>query len=287
MLNQNCFECVYKHLSVALSYAKQVLGGYDGNNELNHEIDLLGELVNAEHHLELINDDYYNELKAIRKQLVAENFNVNETFIDAIRKVFNKVRNFEKSIDKNMVNKASNPIIPSYNQKHYYIVFQRVSNADYFSLSYQSIQNMILNSVDVIVLKSDVELSVKPLNKTLMDFCNEIEDENFVLMKENQVILKQFDFNFLRNTFNQKDGLNWNADKPQMINRKKYIEKMENTNDLNVYFNDEKPANNDFFYTVFVDQKVCCSVKNRLHNLPFCAFNENGYNELTNYLKNK
>jgi len=96
-------------------------------------------------------------------------------------------------------------------------------------------------------------------------------------MRENQVILKPYDLNYLQNTFLQKDGIDWNANKPQMINRKKYLEKMKNTNDLNVYFNDEKPLCNDFFASVLVDKKICCSLKTRLSNLPFCAFTENGF----------
>lgn len=41
MNNQKCFECAYKHLAAALSYGKEIIGGYDAKNELNHEIDFL------------------------------------------------------------------------------------------------------------------------------------------------------------------------------------------------------------------------------------------------------
>jgi hypothetical protein len=41
MNNQNCIECVYKHLAAALSYGKEVIGGFNSENDLNHEIDFL------------------------------------------------------------------------------------------------------------------------------------------------------------------------------------------------------------------------------------------------------
>ena len=69
MDNMKCFECLLKHLAGALSYAKEVIAGHDGNNELDHRIDFLGEVVNAEHHAELIDENLASQIKAFRAYL--------------------------------------------------------------------------------------------------------------------------------------------------------------------------------------------------------------------------
>ena len=47
-----CLQCVRKHLANAISYAKEVLAGHGAGGDPDHRPDLLGELGNAEHHLE-------------------------------------------------------------------------------------------------------------------------------------------------------------------------------------------------------------------------------------------
>ena len=42
MENMICFECISKHLSAALSYAKEVMSGHGKGSELDHRPDLLG-----------------------------------------------------------------------------------------------------------------------------------------------------------------------------------------------------------------------------------------------------
>ena len=301
----NCFQCCYKHLSAALSYGKQIIGGYDGNSELNHQIDFLGELVNAEHHLELIRTDIYNELHSLRKQITSNDFVIKEETLDVIRIIFNKVRKFQKKIDSNKSVVAVQPTIQSYNQQHYNIVFENITNLYHFELCIKTLKTKALNNIDVIVLNSSIELpkDVKVLNKKLYDYVNDDQDEQyFVLMKENQVLLKPFDFNYLRNTYVQKqaedlslikDGnflYSFQANKPQMINRKKYLQVMKNVDaeyTLTTYFNliKEQPKYNDFFYSVFVDREICCNIKTRLKTLPFGSYNSKGYTIIDEFIK--
>lgn len=66
-----CYECVLKHLSKALSYGKEVMSGHDRSNVLDHRIDLLGEIGNAEDHLKLIDDGLFDKVKAFRADLQA------------------------------------------------------------------------------------------------------------------------------------------------------------------------------------------------------------------------
>jgi hypothetical protein len=51
MKNMVCYECVLKHLAAALSYGKEIISGHGQGAELDHRIDFLGEITNAEHHL--------------------------------------------------------------------------------------------------------------------------------------------------------------------------------------------------------------------------------------------
>ena len=69
MENMKCAECVLKHLAAALSYAKEVQSGHGRNSELDHRPDLLGELVNAEHHLKLLDPGLYQAANSLRKRL--------------------------------------------------------------------------------------------------------------------------------------------------------------------------------------------------------------------------
>lgn len=47
-----CPQCVRKHLANAISYAKEILAGHGAGGDPDHRPDLLGELGNAEHHLQ-------------------------------------------------------------------------------------------------------------------------------------------------------------------------------------------------------------------------------------------
>lgn len=72
MKDMKCYDCVLKHLAAALSYAKEIRAGHDKNAELDHRPDLLGELVNAEHHLELLDPALCQTAAELRKKLQAE-----------------------------------------------------------------------------------------------------------------------------------------------------------------------------------------------------------------------
>lgn len=50
--SMHCPQCVRKHLANAISYAKEILSGHGAGGDPDHRPDLLGELGNAEHHLQ-------------------------------------------------------------------------------------------------------------------------------------------------------------------------------------------------------------------------------------------
>ncbi|WP_176012553.1 hypothetical protein [Victivallis sp. Marseille-Q1083] len=69
MQSMQCWNCLLKHLAAALSYGKEVLAGHGRGNELDHRPDLLGEIVNAEHHAKLLDQSFFRLLNEYRQNL--------------------------------------------------------------------------------------------------------------------------------------------------------------------------------------------------------------------------
>ena len=71
MDSMKCWDCLLKHLAGAVSYGKEVMSGHGRGNELDHRIDFLGELINAEHHAETMDSHLFEIISNIRKKLHA------------------------------------------------------------------------------------------------------------------------------------------------------------------------------------------------------------------------
>ena len=93
MQNMKCTDCVLKHLAAAISYAKEVQAGHDRNNELDHRPDLLGELVNTEHHLKLFDSGLCQAVNSLRKKLQANGINPGLGEIEYIRRLWKLTEN--------------------------------------------------------------------------------------------------------------------------------------------------------------------------------------------------
>ena len=88
MDSMKCWDCADKHLSAALSYAKEVMGGHDHKADLNHCADLSGELVNAEHHLLLLSLDFMHQVRDLRYKLKQQRWIPVEADLEFIRKLW-------------------------------------------------------------------------------------------------------------------------------------------------------------------------------------------------------
>ena len=93
MQNMKCIECVLKHLAAAISYSKEVQAGHGRNAELDHRPDLLGELVNAEHHLKLIDSGLCQAVNSLRNKLQANGINPGLGEIEYIRRLWKLAEN--------------------------------------------------------------------------------------------------------------------------------------------------------------------------------------------------
>lgn len=71
--DMNCVECLRKHISGALSYAKEVMNGHGADAELDHRADLEGEIKNAEDHAaQITNGNYRDPLRDLRHKLESQ-----------------------------------------------------------------------------------------------------------------------------------------------------------------------------------------------------------------------
>ncbi len=69
MKDMNCKSCALKHIAAAISYGKEVISGHGKGAELDHRPDFIGELVNAEHHLEMLNPGLHVKVTSLRRRL--------------------------------------------------------------------------------------------------------------------------------------------------------------------------------------------------------------------------
>lgn len=299
-MNQNCYECVYKHLAAALSYAKEVMGGFDSKSELNHEIDFLGEIINAEHHLELIDQALFSALRDFRKSCVSRRIKLTEADTDIIREIYNDVLKHEengpgKALKMPAVAQAK-AYSQIYSQEKFTVVYDSITDKEYFDLSLKLLRDNAENQIDVIVLKSNVDLSeydyitlAETDSLYSLIESGKIAEDNFVYMKENHFIIKHFDFNFLFNSYAQQIAPNhkelrakgikeypytWDVGKPQTINKTKFLEVMKDQptdNLLTTYFNliNEPEEYNSRFNILTLEKTLCCSNKARISKMTF------------------
>lgn len=93
--SMKCKDCVLKHIANAMSYAKEILAGHGIGGTPDHRPDYLGELVNAENHLEHISIELLNRVMVIRTAAQMRRMVPSETEIDELRKIWIDVEGTE------------------------------------------------------------------------------------------------------------------------------------------------------------------------------------------------
>ena len=126
-----CFDCVLKHISAALSFGKEILSGHGLGSDLDHRIDFLGEIVNAEQHLELIDQNIFTEISDFRKRLQGENILISNSDFEFIRAVFLKVERLKLNPIKNPAETSS---FYKELEKNPVIVYEKVNKKNWFDL---------------------------------------------------------------------------------------------------------------------------------------------------------
>lgn len=308
MKSMICFDCVLKHLSAALSFGKEILSGHGLGSDLDHRIDFLGEIVNSEQHLELIDKNIFTEISDFRKRLQGENILISNSDLEFIRAVFLKVERLKLNPVKNPTETSS---FYTELEKNPVIVYEKVTNKDWFDLSYKTVKENCKDFSKIVVLKTEVPLEeVEVLNLTLKEFV-ETATEDFILIPENSGFNKTFSAKKIFNSFSfklpenffpavpeflRKKGIEetvgcYDNIKPQVINPAKMREVLEEYYGefpvtIYCYFQ-EKNRVDDLTVTAFADRKVCCGLKRDLESKNFVRWNETGFEFYKSYLDEK
>ena len=93
--SMRCRDCVLKHIAAAISYAKEILDGHGKGGTPDHRPDYLGELVNAEHHLELLSRDTMEKVSAMRTAAQMKGMTPSEEDIEALRALWVEVESLD------------------------------------------------------------------------------------------------------------------------------------------------------------------------------------------------
>lgn len=297
MNTMKCYNCLYKHLAGALSYCKEILDGHDDTNELDHRIDLLGQLVNAEHHAELIDESITSQIKALRSNLQNRRIEVDQAVIQTIRTIYKRIQDIENVVEQPKIK------IPVEQRKKlfsdikrddekYSIVIDNVDDKDKFELCYKLIKSHCLNEHEIFVLNPKIEVKdVAILNGRLYDNLYKLTD-NFIYMKQSYLLLKPFDFNNMQAVYTQHEASNMNKLRlnrfcysydsgcPQVLNKGIYKDVMGQDDEkdiLSSYFNyhQQKQPKNAHFVVVQLHNKLCCSNKAQIGMVNFATYYNN------------
>ncbi len=216
MDNMICWDCVLKHLAGALSYGKEVLSGHTRGAGLDHRVDFLGELVNAEHHLELMDRGVLNIVSNFRKEMQAKKGMVGIEDLATVRRMYLKAEELSGATNETQLRETGNAFRSDFGALNYEnrtggkitalypeytgnldVVYNFVDDYEQFKYSYESIRKYALNHGKIYVLKSEIDLTdfeVETIGKSLSEFCaDERLTEDFLLTGQNMALLREFD----------------------------------------------------------------------------------------------
>ena len=97
--SMRCRDCALKHIAAAISYAKEILDGHGKGGTPDHRPDYLGELVNAEHHLELLSRDAMEKVSAMRTAAQMKGMTPSEEDIEALRALWVEVESLDDTTE--------------------------------------------------------------------------------------------------------------------------------------------------------------------------------------------
>ena len=308
MDSMQCFTCVQKHLANALSYGKEILSGHTKGAELDHRIDFLGELGNAEHHLELIDRELFLVISQFRKEIQEKDSKPDYTDLEKIRRLFLAV---EKLSEEDGVMAAAELKTATDSSQSPDIVFPVITNREYLILTLESIRKYGHGWNRVFYLDSSADLSGIEIEK-ITSFNDPALGESFLYWGENMCLLRNIDLRSANPVYGFTSGKREylelvplirknNPDRPiylfdgiapQPVKKSRVLELASAVNTaypLTLYFNSLPAMNaaNAAPVAVHVDKKICCSVKSRLGTCAFATWNETGFEHLRQYLKEK
>ena len=271
MDSMKCFECVLKHISACLSYAKEILSGHGKGSDLDHRIDFLGELVNLEHHLQLIDKNLFVQVKNFRETMQAKKIDVNEADLQYIRELFLKVENIQNAPVQSEQKQTEITTVPN-------VLFLHIQDKKYFDLCYKKLKENLSDYDKIYYLKADFDVSEYDIEK--IEY-KDIDSEYIYIMNEHDIILRQFsaknllriqdykaDFKFgeIIQEIKENKPYFYYDDFPVLVNKSDFWQYLDKENSLTYYCNKYKA---DIEYKPFqvslkLNQVLCCSNKGKI-----------------------
>lgn len=294
MNTMNCFQCVLKHISTALSYGKEIISGHGKGSDLDHRIDFLGQITNLEQHLELIDKSIFFEVKNFREQIQSKSVAVDETDLQYLRQLYLKVENVHDSkVNTTQHKETQIDSVPN-------ILFLHIKNKDFFDLCYKMLQQNLTDYNKIYYLQSDIDLSGYDVEKIEYE---KIDSQYIYIMNEKSIVLKQhsckakltiadtekdFQYHTIASIVRKNQPYFYYENYPVLVNKSEFENCLSNSHPLTLYFNQNK---SEFEYKQFqvaikLDKKLCCSNKARIKSAIFCyLYNDLALESLKEYLK--
>lgn len=86
--NIKCPKCLQKHLALCRSYAKEVIDGHGDGAYPDHRIDIEGEIINAEMHASLIDEEFTTKIRYLRRTLQEKKFMPDAETLDTLNTLY-------------------------------------------------------------------------------------------------------------------------------------------------------------------------------------------------------
>lgn len=229
MHSMKCWSCALKHIAGALSYGKEILSGHTYGAELDHRPDLIGELVNCEHHAELLSSTLFDVVSSLRKQLQDRHGICSADDLETLRSLYLTIERMEtaseqeqQSIQKELsLLNNTEPLNISFqdirrktldeyqgNPEILDLVIIGVDNPDWFEFQYQSIQRHANGYRRLIVVQPTVDLTaysdISIIPHSLYQLCQSAElSDTFICMNGHQALLHDYTLQQLPPTYAQ------------------------------------------------------------------------------------
>lgn len=288
--SMKCKDCVLKHIANAMSYAKEILAGHGIGGTPDHRPDYLGELVNAENHLEHISIELLNRVMVLRTAAQMRRMVPLETDIDELRELWIAVEAVE--VPEGIIPYTYTPVetkTPEAKKEG-----PRQFKASFISGTYPDIEK--INTIGVILDNEWFKEENKDKYNIFMKLANKNMHNGIFLDKDS---LKGYSEKYLW-VFPMDTFINVETDMRVPITaglsegrEKSFIMRVVNTEDYKEYSSThptaspaqvvnalEFPIKKDMseeYSVVYVTRKPCCSIKSRLKTSPYVKVNNDGW----------
>lgn len=285
-----CKDCVLKHIANAMSYAKEILAGHGIGGTPDHRPDYLGELVNAEHHLEHISVELLNRVMVIRTAAQMRRMMPVETEIDSLREIWIAVEAFD--VPDGVVMTGS---LQYAEPVQHTTVETKTDRPVHIYNSYPDLEKM--DKVGYVMAEEWFDEDNDEKRRLFISLAGK-HAPNAVFYTGTDVVqyegkyLWVFPFNcFINQNTDMKQPTVAHVSEgrkasyiPRLVETSKYLEAKERTglsDPVDILDAMElppmSPQLSEEYAVVMVTRKPCCSVKSRLRTQPFVKVDDNGW----------